>query len=186
MSARGARPTAALALALPALALAAPAAAQDVSDEALRASVEAIDLDASIERIRLRDSVERLQSERRRGDDVTLTVASDVLFEFDRARLTPDAQATVERIAARIRSSGGPVRVDGHTDSIGTTDYNLRLSRRRAAAVAAALRDRLPGGIGITARGHGEARPVAPNTEGGEDNPEGRARNRRVTIGFPD
>jgi outer membrane protein OmpA-like peptidoglycan-associated protein len=167
-----------------AVALAVPAAAQDAGSEPLRRSVETIRLDESIETIRIDDSVEDLQVERRRGDDVTLTVSSDVLFEFDRARLTPQARATLERIAARIRAGRGPVRVDGHTDSIGSDAYNLRLSRRRAATVSAALRAALPGGIAIRARGFGESQPVDPNTISGEDNPAGRARNRRVTISF--
>jgi outer membrane protein OmpA-like peptidoglycan-associated protein len=174
----------AAAAAAAAAALAAPAAAQDVGSEQLRRSVETIRLDESIERIRLEASIEELQVERERGGNVTLTVSSDVLFEFDRARLTPEARATVERIAERISSGRGPVRVDGHTDSIGSDAYNLRLSRRRAATVTAALRAQLPGGIAIRARGFGESRPVAPNTISGADNPEGRARNRRVTISF--
>jgi OmpA-OmpF porin, OOP family len=162
----------------------APAAAQDVGAEQLRRSVETIRLDESIETIRIDESVEDLQVERRRGDNVTLTISSDVLFEFDRARLTPEARATVQRIAERIGSGRGPVRVDGHTDSIGSDAYNLRLSRRRAATVSAALRAALPGGIAIRARGFGESRPVEPNTVSGEDNPAGRAKNRRVTISF--
>jgi OmpA-OmpF porin, OOP family len=167
-----------------AVALAAPAAAQDVGAQQLRESVETIRLDESIKTIDLDESVEDLQVERERGGNVTLTVSSDVLFEFDRARLTPVARATVERIAARISAGRGPVLVDGHTDSLGSDAYNLRLSRRRAATVSAALRAGLPGGIAIRSRGFGESRPVEPNTVGGEDNPEGRAKNRRVTIRF--
>jgi OmpA-OmpF porin, OOP family len=163
---------------------AAPAAAQDVSSDQLRDSVETIRLEESIETIELEDSVEDLQVERERGGNVTLSVSSDVLFEFDRARLTPVARQTVQRIAERIGSARGPVQVEGHTDSLGSEAYNLRLSRRRAATVTAALRDDLPGGIAIRARGFGESRPVAPNTISGEDNPEGRAKNRRVTIRF--
>ena len=175
---------AAAAVAAAAGALAAPAAAQDVGSEQLRRSVETIRLEESIETIRLEESVEDLQVERRRGDSVTVTISADVLFEFDRARLTPVARQTVQRIAERLRSARGPVRVEGHTDSLGSDAYNLRLSRRRAATVTAALREALAAGIAIRARGFGESRPVQPNTVGGEDNPEGRAKNRRVTIRF--
>jgi outer membrane protein OmpA-like peptidoglycan-associated protein len=163
---------------------AAPAAAQDVGSQQLRDSVETIRLEESIEDIPLGGSVEDLQVERERGGNVTLSVSSDVLFEFDRARLTPVARQTVQRLAERLGSARGPVRVEGHTDSLGSDAYNLRLSRRRAATVTAELRSHLPGGIAISARGFGESRPVAPNTVSGADNPEGRAKNRRVTIRF--
>jgi outer membrane protein OmpA-like peptidoglycan-associated protein len=167
--------------------LAAPAAAQDapVGEEQLRESVRTLEIRESIQTIDLDDSVESLRSERVRGNRVNVSISADVLFEFDRARLTPDANATLERVAGRIRAARGPVRVDGHTDSIGSTTYNLGLSRRRAAAVSDALRAALPAGVAIRARGFGEARPVAPNTVAGDDNPEGRARNRRVTISYP-
>jgi OmpA-OmpF porin, OOP family len=163
--------------------LAAPAAAQERVD--ITGAVERIEADESVERIEADESVEDLEVERERAGRVSVTVAADVLFAFDRARLTPKARATVERLAGRIRGARGPVRVDGHTDSIGSDAYNLGLSRRRSAAVAQALRAELPAGIAVTARGHGEADPIAPNTQGGEDNPAGRAKNRRVTISFP-
>jgi DNA-binding response OmpR family regulator len=76
------------------------------------------------------------------------------------------------------------ILVDGYTDSIGSADYNLGLSRRRAAAVQQALRAALAGAPRIVTTGHGEADPVAPNTQNGHDNPAGRAQNRRVVISF--
>jgi outer membrane protein OmpA-like peptidoglycan-associated protein len=166
------------------VAVAAPAWAQAPGEDELRASVLTLDVESSINTIELEDSVERLERETSRGRRVTVTVSADVLFEFDRARLTSEADATVQRLAQRIRSARGPVQVDGHTDSIGSTAYNRGLSRRRAASVSEALEAALPAGVAIRARGLGESRPVAPNTEGGEDNPAGRARNRRVTITF--
>jgi OOP family OmpA-OmpF porin len=176
-------PTAA-AVAAALAALAAPAAAQDVSEEALRGSIDDLRTEESIDSIKLRGSVESLEDSDTVGNRVELTVAADVLFEFDRARLTPQARETVARVARRIRDERGPVQVDGHTDSVGSSAYNLGLSRRRAAAVAAALRPDLPARFTIRAQGYGESQPVAPNTQGGEDNPAGRARNRRVTISF--
>jgi OmpA-OmpF porin, OOP family len=170
-----------------AVSLAAPAAAQDapVDQEQIDESVRSLDIESSVLSIEIEDSVVPLQTERRRGDRVTVTVAADVLFEFDRARLTEKARTTVRRVARRIRGAGGPVRVDGYTDSLGTDAYNLDLSRRRAAAGSEALSADLPGDVEVSSRGHGEANPVAPNELNGEDNPEGRAQNRRVTISFP-
>jgi outer membrane protein OmpA-like peptidoglycan-associated protein len=160
--------------------LSAPAAAQEDADR----SVEDILIEESIEDILLDDSVESLQTERVRGGNVELSISSDVLFEFDRANLTPVARQTVERIAERIGSGSGPVLVEGHTDALGSDAYNLRLSLRRAETVTAALGDLLPAGRTLRARGYGESRPVEPNTVGGDDNPRGRAKNRRVTITF--
>jgi outer membrane protein OmpA-like peptidoglycan-associated protein len=183
---RGRRLRAAGAAGVAAAALAAPAAAQDatVGQVALEDAVRALDVESSVRAIDVEESVIDLQTERKRGDRVTVTVAADVLFEFDRARVTRQARVTIGRVARRIRAAGGPVRVDGHTDGIGSSSYNLALSRRRAAAVSEALQSDLPG-VTVSSRGHGEADPVAPNTVDGKDNPSGRALNRRVTIEFP-
>jgi OOP family OmpA-OmpF porin len=119
---------------------------------------------------------------------VKVTLAADVLFRFDKAVLSPRAQARIAEVTARI-SQADPqrIQIDGYTDSKGSNAYNLGLSRRRAAAVAAAVRKRLGGATPrLVVRGHGEADPVASNTrKDGSDNPQGRGRNRRVTIVFP-
>jgi OOP family OmpA-OmpF porin len=119
---------------------------------------------------------------------VRVTLAADVLFKFDKAVLSPRAQARIAEVTARI-SQADPqrIQIDGYTDSKGSNAYNLGLSRRRAAAVAAAVRKRLGGATPrLVVRGHGEADPVASNTrKDGSDNPQGRGRNRRVTIVFP-
>ncbi len=115
-------------------------------------------------------------------------IASDVLFAYDSADLSPAAPAQLRRAADLIRQgAGGPVQVVGHTDSHGDDAYNLALSLRRARAVVAWLST--DGAIPVdrlAASGRGEAEPVAPNegTEG-NDYPEGRALNRRVTIVIP-
>ena len=125
------------------------------------------------------------------SETATTTVvelAADVLFAFDKADLSPRAPAQLQRAADLIRQGGaGRVRVAGYTDSVGEDAYNLALSERRAAAVVAWLS--AEGGIDaarLVAEGRGEADPVAPNagTEG-DDYPEGRAMNRRVTITIP-
>ena len=76
------------------------------------------------------------------------------------------------------------VRIEGHTDSIGTDDYNQALSERRAASVRDWLSEH--GGLtdaAFTTAGFGSSNPVAPNTnEDGSDNPFGRQQNRRVDI----
>jgi outer membrane protein OmpA-like peptidoglycan-associated protein len=105
-------------------------------------------------------------------------LSADVLFAFDKAELTARANTLLAQVASAIRSqSVSVVTVSGFTDSVGTPAYNLGLSRRRAEAVATALRARLGPGVTIRAAGFGEDRPVSDN---GTD--RGRALNRRVEI----
>ncbi len=115
----------------------------------------------------------------------TITLRTDVLFQFDKSNLTPRARAILGPLAAKIKSRAvGPVQVTGYTDSIGTNQVNIPLSHARAVAVVAALQPALPG-VTLRANGLGAADPVAPNTKpDGTDNPAGRALNRRVTITF--
>jgi outer membrane protein OmpA-like peptidoglycan-associated protein len=110
-------------------------------------------------------------------------VLAVVLFVFDSATLTPAAEARLVEAAATLTAEGeGPVQVVGHTDSMGTDAYNVHLSQRRAAAVRDALA-RLAPDFTYQVSGKGESEPAAPNTNAdGSDNPEGRARNRRVAI----
>lgn len=112
-----------------------------------------------------------------------ITLQNDVLFDFDKAELRPDATAALERVVELVRQrQPGSVRVVGHTDALGSDDYNQRLSERRAEAVRAWLAGQ-QGLPGLTAEGHGKREPVAPNTTpDGRDNPEGRQQNRRVEV----
>jgi outer membrane protein OmpA-like peptidoglycan-associated protein len=69
------------------------------------------------------------------------------------------------------------VRIEGHTDSVASDDYNQKLSERRAASVRAWLAAKGVEGGRLTPRGFGEAKPVADNGTA-----EGRQRNRRVEV----
>ena len=94
-------------------------------------------------------------------------------FGSGRAALTTEANASLRRLAQEI--GGRSASVVGFTDSQGAEAANLALSKRRADAVAAILRE--SGVAQVTADGRGEADPVADNL-----NADGRARNRRVEI----
>jgi outer membrane protein OmpA-like peptidoglycan-associated protein len=122
------------------------------------------------------------------GPRQKIIVAADVLFAFDKATLTPAAKSRIDEAAGTLRAQakGKPVAVDGYTDAKGSDTYNLPLSQQRAEAVRQALAALLgDAGITFTVRGRGSANPVAPNTsKDGGDNPEGRAKNRRVEISF--
>jgi outer membrane protein OmpA-like peptidoglycan-associated protein len=121
------------------------------------------------------------------GDGLTLyTLPADVLFDFDKADIRPDARAALESISASIakRFPDAPLEIRGHTDAKGADGYNQDLSERRAASVKAWLAGQ--GGIEtgrMVTFGFGETKPVAPNTRpDGSDDPAGRQRNRRVEV----
>ena len=154
------------------------AAAEPGADPSTGASP--LDLAPVVAEILLAESVIPLEEEERTGAGTTIRISSDVLFEFDSATLTPAAAAHLARLAERLK--GSKVEIGGFTDSLGAPAYNRKLSQRRADTVKDELA-RL-GATGLTARGYGESRPVAPNEINGKDNPEGRAENRRVELVF--
>lgn len=118
-------------------------------------------------------------------DETIYTVDGTVIFDFDRADLKPEAITILEQILAAIedRDFGGTIEVAGHTDAVGTPEYNQGLSERRAAGVALWFRQRVPAEQAIVAIGYGESQPIAANyTPDGADDPVGQAQNRRVEI----
>jgi outer membrane protein OmpA-like peptidoglycan-associated protein len=115
-------------------------------------------------------------------EQVTIDLAADVLFAFDKADLTPASRAKLAEVGAQITAQASPGRlaIIGHTDSKGTDAYNDDLSRRRAQAVADALSPQVRGvDLDITVEGRGEKEPVAENTTD-----EGRQANRRVSVTY--
>lgn len=122
---------------------------------------------------------------RQTADTIRVALGSDILFDFDSTAIRADAAATLGQVAQVIRErSRGDVYVLGHTDSVGENAYNQSLSEQRAAAVIAWLgtNEGIPTSI-MLGRGMGETRPVAHNTlPNGQDDPRGRARNRRVEV----
>lgn len=136
--------------------------------------------------VRINQGVDRY-TQSQRNDSTEVALFTDVLFAFDSARLSPAADGDLEEVAALVREQArGAVRVEGHTDSVGDESYNLRLSERRAEAVRDALARLLTDRpTEFQVRGLGETKPIAPNTlPDGNDNPEGRRLNRRVTVSF--
>jgi outer membrane protein OmpA-like peptidoglycan-associated protein len=175
------------------LAVAGPALAQDaeptVTDPFNGSPPADVDLEGSVRILEpvvrtLEPVVRELQTEEREGERTTVTISTDVLFDFDSAELTSTAGEVVSGLAERIAATDSDVQVVGHTDGIGTRKYNQRLSERRAEAVAQVLRRQLDGGRDITTEGRNFSEPIAEETINGEDNPRGRARNRRVEISF--
>ncbi len=121
------------------------------------------------------------------GDRLRLHLAGDVLFDFDSDVIRPSAALELAKVAHVLRHrSVGEIVLEGHTDSVGSLQYNQTLSQARAAAVRLWLHEKegIPLRL-LVARGWGEEKPAAYNTmPDGSDNPAGRAKNRRVEISF--
>ncbi|HEY0677172.1 MAG TPA: OmpA family protein [Chitinophagaceae bacterium] len=105
-------------------------------------------------------------------------VLPDVLFRFDSGSLTPAASYILDTIADRLRNvTYKRIRIEGHTDSLGSDDYNLDLSGKRARSVMQYFIGKGINNRVIGAEGKGEHYPVATNSSD-----EGRRKNRRVEI----
>jgi OOP family OmpA-OmpF porin len=99
-------------------------------------------------------------------------------FGFDKADIDGAGAAVLDIAAEQLRQCGDlKVRIEGHTDSIGTEAYNRGLSERRATAVRDYIGSAGISGSRLSPQGFGEADPVASN-----DTSDGRARNRRVEL----
>jgi outer membrane protein OmpA-like peptidoglycan-associated protein len=110
----------------------------------------------------------------------------NILFEFDKYELTPEAKPTLELLKnIMINYPELIIEIAGYTDSKGSTDYNKKLANKRAQAVIDYFAST---GIDMTKfvkKAFGESNFAAINTNpDGTDNPEGRKYNRRVTFGI--
>jgi OOP family OmpA-OmpF porin len=107
-----------------------------------------------------------------------VTFAAEVLFDFDKSVVKPDGKAKLDDLAAKVRGISLEVVIAiGHTDSVGTDEYNQQLSVRRAESVKAYLVSKGIESNRVYTEGKGEKQPVADNRMA-----EGRAKNRRVEV----
>lgn len=107
-----------------------------------------------------------------------LTFASDALFDFDKSVLKPEGKTKLDGLVTQLKGVNLEVAIAvGHTDSVGTDEYNQRLSQRRADAVKTYLVSQGIPADRIRTEGKGESQPVADNKT-----KEGRAKNRRVEV----
>jgi outer membrane protein OmpA-like peptidoglycan-associated protein len=103
---------------------------------------------------------------------------SDVLFDTGSTTLKPGAREKLAKISGILLAHRGlTLQIEGHTDSVGTDDFNQQLSERRSDSVRDFLAEQGVAGSTMTARGFGKTQPVASN-----DSAEGRQRNRRVEL----
>jgi outer membrane protein OmpA-like peptidoglycan-associated protein len=103
---------------------------------------------------------------------------SDVLFDTGSYTLKPGAREKLAKISGILLAHPGlTLQIEGHTDSVGTDDFNQQLSERRADSVRDFLAENGVPASTITAHGFGKTQPVATN-----DTADGRQRNRRVEL----
>lgn len=115
---------------------------------------------------------------RNTGQELILTLPQDLLFATDSATLRPDLQADLRVIAGNLVSyPRSDVIVVGHTDNVGSAQYNQGLSERRAGSVAQILRNEGVASNRIQTIGRGLSQPIANNGTAA-----GRQQNRRVEI----
>jgi outer membrane protein OmpA-like peptidoglycan-associated protein len=125
----------------------------------------------------IRTSLKALDFEQR-DDGFHLSLPAPVLFPFDSDVVATSARDTLIRVGRELQELGiDRALVRGHTDNVGTGEYNLALSKRRADAVAKVLVDGGYPAEKIDAKGLGFTVPVAENST-----TEGRSKNRRVVI----
>lgn len=110
---------------------------------------------------------------------MVITLSGNVLFETNKAKLFPAAEAKLDDVAKALtqQDPDSPIIVEGHADSQGDDQHNLQLSQERANVVREYLVSKGIAADRIIAKGYGEERPIADNKS-----PEGRANNRRVEI----
>jgi outer membrane protein OmpA-like peptidoglycan-associated protein len=107
-----------------------------------------------------------------------LVLPEPLLFQFDEHTLTASAEQSVRRIGESLAQAKlREIIVVGHTDNVGSRDYNEKLSLRRAQSVAAAMKLESLQNTKVLIMGIGSSSPIASNRTA-----EGRAENRRVAI----
>ncbi|HXE12902.1 MAG TPA: OmpA family protein [Bryobacteraceae bacterium] len=103
---------------------------------------------------------------------------SDVLFDFGKYTLKPEAREKLAKVSGIILSHPGlNLHVEGYTDNVGSDEYNQKLSEQRADAVRSYFIEQGITDSSVTAQGFGKSNPIAPN-----DTAQGRQKNRRVQI----
>lgn len=148
------------------------------SNAALSSEREARQKAESALRTALR-SLEEIAMIKEETRGLVITLNGAVLFATDKSELLPTARTRLDEVAAALKDlePGQTIVVEGHTDSTGNDDYNMRLSQSRAQSVHDYLVSRgVPDEV-ISAVGKGESTPLTENAT-----PEGRANNRRVEI----
>ncbi|HLY20229.1 MAG TPA: OmpA family protein [Bryobacteraceae bacterium] len=157
--------------------------AQDDADRARQAAAQADAQrqQAETEKAQLRERLQQQLNavlETRETARGLIVNISDVLFDFNKYTLKPGAREKMAKVSGILLAYPGlKLQLEGHTDSIGSDDYNLKLSQARADAVRDFLMEQGVTSANITSVGLGKSDPVASN-----DSAAGRQQNRRVEL----
>jgi outer membrane protein OmpA-like peptidoglycan-associated protein len=112
------------------------------------------------------------------GEGIKITFSSGILFDVDKAELKDYSRAELAKLATILNKYDDTnILLAGHTDSTGSDEYNLKLSRRRAKSVSDYLSVQNVNAERFTIYGYGKTDPIASN-----DSSDGRAQNRRVEV----
>lgn len=112
------------------------------------------------------------------GEGIKITFSSGILFDVDKSNLKDPYKGELSQLATILNKyEDTNILLAGHTDSTGSDEYNLGLSRRRAESVANYLATQNVNTARFATEGYGKTDPIASN-----DTAEGRAQNRRVEV----
>jgi len=159
--------------------------AQSAQQEAAAAQAKAEQYrqEREAELAHLQQVLGQITDTRRTSMGLVMTLGSkSIRFAFDESSLRPEDKEVLSRIAGVLSTlKGYQIYVYGYTDDIGTKEYNLKLSDRRAKAVRDYLVENGLDPNIMTTKGYGKADPLVPGSS-----PQARAINRRVEIGLVD
>ncbi len=159
--------------------------AESLEEEVVRTrdEVARIKAERDAEMNRLQQALGRIADTRRTALGLVMNLGSDTInFDFDKAKLRPANKELLSRVVGVLLTSNGyKVQIFGHTDDIGTAEYNEKLSLRRAEAVRNYLVEAGLDPSIVTVKGFGKSNPLVKGTSA-----EARAKNRRVEIGIID
>jgi len=113
-------------------------------------------------------------------EEIKMQVPDDLLFDFDESALKKEAKETLDAILEDLADleEGTVIHINGHTDNVGESDYNMNLSEERAHAVWDYMQEHgKVDALDVHIKGYGDTKPIALNEE-----EEGRSKNRRVEI----
>lgn len=137
-----------------------------------------IDLRTSDQAVEIKEDISVASFQQMIEEEIPAPV-NNLFFDIDKADLLPYSIPELRRVAAIIKKNNLNVEIAGHTDSTGTAEHNMDLSRRRATSVRNFLIKEGCKADKMTIVGHGSTMPVASN-----ETEEGRRKNRRVEITF--
>ena len=127
---------------------------------------------------KLKKDLDVLADVERVGEGIKITMKSGVLFDFNSSKINPSVNDNLIKFAETLKQyPDTEILVAGHTDNVGTEQYNMTLSQQRANAVANILKTNSVSRSRLTVLGYGEKTPVADNTA-----ESGREQNRRVEF----